>query len=77
MELIEFEIDSGLLREASTLAKRRGVSLSQLLTREIEILVGRETSVYEAAKRSALAHLEKGDNLGWVGPKDRGELYDH
>jgi len=51
------------LRKAKVLAARRGSSISGLLARQIELLVGEEEA-YEHARRQALALLDQGFHLG-------------
>ncbi len=45
------------------LAARRSISVSKLVAREIERLVG-EDEAYQRAKSTALAHLSTGFHLG-------------
>ena len=51
------------IRKAKILAAKRSTSVSDLLARQIEVLVGKEEA-RETAKRRALALLEKGFDLG-------------
>jgi hypothetical protein len=53
------------LRKAKILAARRETSISGLLAKQIEILVGEEEA-YERAERQASALLDKGFHLGGV-----------
>jgi hypothetical protein len=69
------EVDAEVAEAARLLAVRRGVSLDQLLSEAMEILVCRATS-YEAAKERALAQMEHGYDLGWTPPSSRDELHD-
>ncbi len=72
---VTLRIDADLLREAKVLAARRDSSVSRLLADQLEQLV-REEKSYEAARRRALARLERGYDLGWSPPADRGELHE-
>lgn len=53
------------LRKAKILAARRETSISGLLAKQIEILVGEEEA-YERAERQATALLDQGFHLGGV-----------
>lgn len=52
-----------IIRKAKVLAARRGTSVSRLLASEIERIVGDEEA-YEAARRRAVAFLDRGFHLG-------------
>ena len=54
-----------LLKKAKILAARRETSISGLLARKIEVLVGEEEA-YERAKSQAIALLDKGSRMGGV-----------
>lgn len=62
------------LKKAKVLAARRKTSLSGLLAREIESLVGKEEA-YERAQCEALAMLEKGFRMGGRITAKRDELH--
>ena len=72
---VTLRVDSELAREAKVMAARRGTSLSRLMAQQLEDLLRRDRD-YEAAKRRALARLEKGFDLGWTPPASRQELYE-
>lgn len=68
------QMNRELIRKARVLAAKRGTSVSGLVARELEKLVG-EDEAYEAARRSALQFLEKGFHLGGKRPS-REELHE-
>lgn len=72
---ITLKIDDELLREAKIMAAQEDTSLSALLTRQLENLV-RERKGYDAARRRALARLNRGWDLGWTPPSSRDELHE-
>lgn len=72
---LTLKVDAELAREAKVLAARQGTSVSRLLADQLEGLV-RGDRAYEAARRRALARLEKGYDLGWQKPADRQELHE-
>ena len=57
------QMDRELIRKARVLAAKRGTSVSGLVARELEKLIG-DDEAYESARRSALQFLEKGFHLG-------------
>ena len=63
------------LRKAKILAARRETSISGLLARQIEILVGEEEA-YERAERQAAALLDQGFHLGGVIRATRDEWHE-
>jgi len=63
------------LRKAKILAARRETSISGLLARQIEILVGEEEA-YERAERQATALLDQGFHLGGVIHATRDEWHE-
>jgi hypothetical protein len=63
------------IRKAKILAARRGSSISGLLAKQIEILVGEEEA-YERAQRQAAAFLDKGFHLGGVIRSSRDEWHE-
>lgn len=67
-------LDRQTVRKAKIVAARRGTSISGLLVRQIEILVGEEES-YEQAERQAVDLLDKGFHLGGAKPASREELH--
>lgn len=72
---ITLKLEADLVREARVLAAQKGTSVSRLLAEELEGLIRREKA-YEAAKRRALARLEKGFDLGWTPPANRDALHE-
>jgi hypothetical protein len=60
---VTVQLDKELIQKARVVAAKRGTSISGLLARELEKIVG-EDEGYEAARRSALAFLEQGFHLG-------------
>ena len=60
---ITLSLDRDLLARARVLAARRSTSVSALLADELAQLV-EEADVYEHARRSAEAHLQRGLHLG-------------
>ena len=72
---VTLKIDAGLLREARILAAVEGSSISALLARSLEREV-RKGKEYEEARRSALAMLKTGFDLGWTPPRSRDELHE-
>lgn len=72
---ITLKLDTNLLREAKILAAETGTSLSALLADRLERIV-QERKSYERARRSAMARLQKGMDLGWKRPISRDELHE-
>ena len=72
---VTVSLDQQTLRKAKILTAKRGTSISGLLARQIEDLVGEEDA-YERAERQALALLEKGFQLGGVIQVSRDELHE-
>lgn len=60
---ITIRLDRRTLRRAKVLAAKRNTSISALIARQIETLVG-EDDAYEQAQRRALALLDRGFQLG-------------
>ena len=60
---ITVRLDRQTLRKAKVLAAKRNTSISGLLAKQIETLVG-EDDAYEQAQRRALSLLERGFHLG-------------
>ena len=63
------------LRKARILAARQSTSVSGLLTRQIEELVG-HADEYEMAMKRALARMDRGFHLGGVHKLDRDSLHE-
>jgi hypothetical protein len=60
---ITIRLDRRVLRRAKILAAKRNTSISGLLARQIEALVG-EDDAYEQAQHRALVLLDQGFHLG-------------
>ena len=63
------------LRKANILVARQGSSISGLLARQIEVLVGEEEA-YERAERQAALLLDQGFHLGGVIRSSRDEWHE-
>jgi hypothetical protein len=72
---LTISLDRETIRQAKIVAAKRSTSISGLLTRQIEILVGEEEA-YERAQRQALLLLEQGFHLGGVIQASRDELHE-
>ncbi len=72
---VTISLSRHLLKKAKILAARRETSISGLLAREIEVLVGEEEA-YERAKRQAMALLDQGFRMGGVIRARRDELHE-
>jgi predicted transcriptional regulator len=72
---VTVKLDSDLLREVRVLAAEQGSSISALLSDRLEAMI-RERKAFEKARRSALARLREGLDLGWTPPKSRDELHE-
>ncbi|MBP8696291.1 MAG: hypothetical protein A4E73_00227 [Syntrophaceae bacterium PtaU1.Bin231] len=72
---ITLSLDKDLIRRARQLSVRKSVSVSKLLSAELEKLV-RDREQYEMAKRRALATLRKGFRMGGKTASTRDELHD-
>jgi hypothetical protein len=72
---VTISLDRQTIRKAKIVAARRDTSISGLLARQIEILVGEEES-YERAERQAVDLLDKGFHLGGAKPVSREELHE-
>jgi hypothetical protein len=68
-------LDRQTIKKAKIVAARRSTSISGLLARQIEILVGEEEA-YERAERQAMAMLEQGFHLGGRIRPTRDELHE-
>lgn len=68
-------LDRETIRKARIVAAKRSTSISGLVARQIEILVG-EDDAYENAKREALALLDMGFDLGGEIRASRDELHE-
>jgi hypothetical protein len=72
---LTLSLDRQTIRMAKILAARRWTSISGLLARQIEILVGEEEA-YERAERQAMSLLDQGFHLGGVIQASRDELHE-
>ena len=72
---VTVSLDRQTVRKAKILAARRSTSISGLLARQIEILVGEEEA-YERAERTALDLLDRGFHMGGVIRASRDELHE-
>jgi hypothetical protein len=72
---VTISLDRQTIRKAKIVAARRATSISGLLARQIEILVGEEEA-YERAERQAVALLDMGFHLGGEVPVTREELHE-
>ena len=72
---LTISLDRRAIQKAKILAARRSTSISGLLARQIEILLGEEEA-YERAERQAMALLEQGFRLGGVIRASRDDLHE-
>ncbi|HEX9223149.1 MAG TPA: hypothetical protein VF860_07440 [Candidatus Acidoferrales bacterium] len=72
---VTISLDRQTIQKAKVVAARRSTSISGLLARQIEILVGEEEA-YEHAERQAMSLLDQGFHLGGVIRADRDELHE-
>lgn len=72
---VTISLDRKTIQKARIVAARRSTSISGLLARQIEILVGEEEA-YERAERQAMALLDRGFHLGGVIGVSRDELHE-
>jgi hypothetical protein len=72
---LTISLDRETIRQAKIVAAKRSTSISGLLARQIEILIGEEEA-YERAQRQALLLLDQGFHLGGVLPASRDELHE-
>ena len=68
-------LDPQTIQKAKVVAARRSTSISGLVARQIEILVGEEEA-YERAERQAMALLDQGFHLGGEIRISRDELHE-
>jgi hypothetical protein len=69
------KLDRQIIRKAKLLAARQSTSISELVARQIEKLVGEDES-YECAKRRAFEFLDQGFDLGGGIRVSRDELHE-
>jgi hypothetical protein len=72
---VTISLSRHLLKKAKILAAGRETSISGLLAKEIEFLVGEEEA-YERAERQAMALLDKGFRMGGMIRAGRDELHE-
>jgi hypothetical protein len=72
---LTISLDRRAIQKAKILAARRSTSISGLLARQIEILLGEEEA-YERAERQAMVLLEQGFHLGGVIRASRDDLHE-
>ena len=72
---VTISLDRQIVQKAKIVAARRSTSISGLLARQIEILVGEEEA-YERAHRQAMMFLDQGFHLGGGSRPSRDELHE-
>lgn len=72
---VTVSLERQTLRKAKILAAKHGTSISSLLARQIEVLVGDEEA-YAHSERQALALLDQGFHMGGVIRASRDELHE-
>ena len=72
---LTISLERQIIQKAKIVAARRSTSISGLLARQIEILVGEEEA-YERAERQAKAVLDQGFHLGGAIRVSRDELHE-
>ena len=72
---VTVSLDRKTIQKAKVIAARRSTSISGLLARQIEVLVGEEEA-YERAERQALVLLDRGFHLGGIVQATRDELHE-
>jgi hypothetical protein len=72
---LTISLDRQTIQKAKVIAARRSTSISGLVARQIELLVGEEEA-YERAERQATALLDRGFHLGGTIHASRDELHE-
>lgn len=72
---LTISLDRQTIQKARIVAARRSTSISGLLARQVEILVGEEEA-YERAERQAMTLLDQGLHLGGAIRATRDELHE-
>ena len=72
---LTISLDRQTIRKAKIVAAKHSTSISGLVTRQIEILVGEEEA-YERTERRAMSLLDQGFHLGGVIRASRDELHE-
>ena len=71
---VAISLDRQTIRKAKIVAARRDTSISGLLARQIDMLVGEEEA-HERVERQAVAPFDEGFHLGGAVPVSREELH--
>lgn len=72
---ITLSLDKDLIKRARQLSVRKSMSVSKLLSEELERLL-QDREQYDMARRRALAILKKGYHMGGKKPSSRDEWHD-
>ena len=72
---LTISLDRQTIQKAKVLAARHSTSISDVLARQIEILIGEEEA-YERAERQAMTLLDQGFHLGGVIRDSRDESHE-
>ena len=72
---LTISLDRQTIQKAKVVAARRSTSISGLVARQIEILVGEEEA-YERAERQAMSLLDQGFHLGGEIRASRDDLHE-
>ncbi len=72
---ITLSLDKNLIRQARQLSARKSISVSKLLSEELERIV-RDHVQYEQSRRRALAAMKKGFHMGGRITATRDKLHD-
>jgi hypothetical protein len=72
---LTISLDRQTIQKAKVVAARRSTSISGLVARQIEILVGEEEA-YERAERQAMSLLDQGFHLGGIIRVGRDDLHE-
>ena len=72
---ITLSIDKNLLKKARVIAAQKQMSVSQMLSQELQAIV-HDSDHYALAKKKALANLRSGFDLGGRKPVSREELHE-
>jgi hypothetical protein len=72
---LTISLDRQTIQKAKIVAARRSTSISGLLARQIEVLIGEEEA-YERAERQAMTLLDQGFHLGGAIRVSRDELHE-
>lgn len=75
MSNVTLKLDADILREVRVLAAEEGLSISAMLSAQLEAMV-RQRKAFERARRRALARLRRGLDIQWTPPAARDELHE-